>query len=233
MFEVKPDSGVVGQQVSDRTLEELGAEIGQIQPTAYPEVIRMTVASERDVIVVRVKTGAGGPYRYRGQGYRRVGYVTLPMSTDEHERTALERYHKSERWENQEATGWSIDDLGEKEIRNTIAEAVRRRRLNEPEHRGVKDLLLGLGLIQGDVVYRASAVLFGRRESVELDFPQCVPHVARFRGADRSDFLDTCQFAGNAFELLRKAQGRRTGSGDLGRGGLLGGSGPRCQDDAA
>ena len=108
-----------------------------------------------------------------------------------------------ERWEDQEAAGWSIDDLDGDEVRNTVAEAVRRERLNEPERRGVEDLLLELGLMQGDVVYRATAVLFGKRRRLELDFPQCLLRVARFRGSDRSTFLDNRQFAGNAFELLR------------------------------
>ena len=108
-----------------------------------------------------------------------------------------------ERWENQEAAGWSIDDLDGDEVRSTVAEAVRRERLNEPERRGVEDLLLELGLMQGDVVYRATAVLFGKRRRLELDFPQCLLRVARFRGSDRSTFLDNRQFAGNAFELLR------------------------------
>ena len=108
-----------------------------------------------------------------------------------------------ERWENQEAAGWSIDDLDGDEVRSTVAEAVRRERLNEPERRGVEDLLLELGLMQGDVVYRATAVLFGKRRRLELDFPQCLLRVARFQGSDRSTFLDNRQFAGNAFELLR------------------------------
>jgi len=139
-------------------------------------------------------------------GGSRVGNVTLPMSADEHGRAILERYHTSERWENQEAAGWSIDDLDEKEIRNTVAEAVRRERADEPERRGVDDLLLGLGLMQGDVVYRAATVLFGKRGRLELDFPQCLLRVARFHGSDRSTFLDNRQFAGNAFELLRAGE---------------------------
>ena len=206
IFGVKPDGAVVGQQVSDRTLEELGTEIGRIQPEAYTDVIRMNVGDGRDVVVVRAKAGEGKPFTYRGQGYRRVGNVTLPMSADEHGRAVLERYHKSDRWENQEAAGWSIDDLDEKEIRNTVAEAVRRKRLDEPERRGVGDLLLGLGLIQADMVYRATAVLFGKRERLELEFPQCLLRVARFRGSNRSTFLDNRQFAGNAFELLRAGE---------------------------
>lgn len=206
MFGVKPDGAVVGQQVSDRTLEELGAEINRIRPAAYPEVMRVNVVRDRDVVVVRVRAGEGRPYTYRGQGYRRVGNVTLPMSADEHGRAVLERYHRSERWENQEAAGWSIHDLDAREVTNTVAEAVRRKRLDEPERKGVEDLLLGLGLIQGEVVYRAAAVLFGKRERLERDFQQCLLRVARFRGVDRSTFLDNRQFAGNAFELLRAGE---------------------------
>ncbi len=206
MFGIKPDGMIVGQQVSDRTLEELGAEIGRIRPSAYPEVMRVNVAEGREVIVVRVKAGEDTPYAYRGQGYQRVGNVTLPMSAEEHGRAVLERYHKSERWENQEAAGWSIHDLDHREVRNTVGEAVRRKRLDEPDRRDMEDLLLGLGLLQGDVVYRAAAVLFGKRERLELDFPQCLLRVARFRGVDRSNFLDNRQFVGNAFELLRAGE---------------------------
>lgn len=94
-----------------------------------------------------------------------------------------------ERWENQEAAGWSIDDLDGDEVRSTVAEAVRRERLNEPERRGVEDLLLELGLMQGDVVYRATAVLFGKRRRLELDFPQCLLRVARVSRVGPVDVL--------------------------------------------
>lgn len=118
----------------------------------------------------------------------------------------VKRWRKSERWENQEVAGWSVDDLDERELRNTVAQAGYCERLDVPEHRGVKDLLRELGLMQDDVVYRAVAVLFGKRERLELDFPQCVLRVARFRGVDRSNSLDNRQFAGNAFELLRAGE---------------------------
>lgn len=76
-----------------------------------------------------------------------------------------------ERWENQEAAGWSIDDLDGDEVRSTVAEVVRRERLNEPERRGVEDLLLELGLMQGDVVYRATAVLYDDRLEITSPGP--------------------------------------------------------------
>ena len=117
----------------------------------------------------------------------------------------FERMHSEQRWENQAATGWSVEDLDVAEIRNTVAEAVRIGRLDEPGSREPADLLRGLGLIRDGVLFRAAAVLFGNAERLEFEMPQCLLRVARFRGLDRSEFLDNRQFNGNAFELLSSA----------------------------
>ena len=91
-------------------------------------------------------------------------------------------------------------------MRNTVAEAVRIGRLNEPGSRDPAELLRGLGLLRGDVLFRAAAVLFGSTERLECEIPQCLLRVARFRGRDRSEFLDNRQFNGNAFTLLASAE---------------------------
>ncbi len=52
---------------------------------------------------------------------------------------------------------------------------------------------------------RAAAVLFGNSARLEFELPQCLLRVARFRGIDRSEFLDNRQFNGNAFALLSHA----------------------------
>ncbi len=92
------------------------------------------------------------------------------------------------------------------EVRNTVAEAVRIGRLNEPGSREPEDLLRGLGLLRDGVLFRAAAVLFGNVERLEFEMPQCLLRVARFRGLDRSEFLDNRQFNGNAFALLSHAE---------------------------
>ena len=92
------------------------------------------------------------------------------------------------------------------EVRNTVAEAVRIGRLNEPGSRQPEDLLRGLGLLRDGVLFRAAAVLFGNSERLEFELPQCLLRVARFRGIDRSEFLDNRQFNGNAFVLLSHAE---------------------------
>ncbi len=132
LFGIAPDGTVAGQTVSERTLEEISSELGRMDPQAFPAVRRMPLHNGREVIVVSVGSGPAKPYRYRSTAYRRVGNTTLPMGTEEYNRVLFERLHADQRWENQPAVGWSIKDLDIAEIRNTVAEAVRIGRLNEP-----------------------------------------------------------------------------------------------------
>ncbi len=206
LFGVTPEGVVVGQNVSERTIEELSDEVHRIDPPAFPEVERVQISQEREVIAVHVRSGSSPPYQYRGVSYRRVGNATRAMSAEEYNRMLFERMHSEQRWENQPAYGWTVDDLDVAEIRNTVAEAVRVGRLNEPGSRDPEELLRGLGLLRDDVLFRAAAVLFGSTERLECDMPQCLLRVARFRGRDRSEFLDNRQFTGSAFTLLANAE---------------------------
>lgn len=206
LFGVTPESKVTGQQVNERTLEEISAEIQRIDPPAFPEIERIPISDGFEVVAIHVNPGSSPPYQYRGIPYRRVGNTTQTMPADEYNRVLFERMHNEQRWENQPAVGWSIDDLDAVEIRNTVAEAVRVGRLNEPGGREPEDLLRGLGLIRDGVLFKAAAALFGKAERLECEMPQCLLRVAHFRGFDRSEFLDNRQFNGNAFTLLANAE---------------------------
>jgi ATP-dependent DNA helicase RecG len=128
------------------------------------------------------------------------------MSRDEYNRTLIERMHGEQRWENQPATDWSVADLDTAELTRSIDEAVRRGRVEEPGSRDPADLLRGLGLMKGGALLRAAVILFGRADRVEAEFPQCLLRVARFRGTDRTEFIDNRQIHGNVFELLGRAE---------------------------
>lgn len=206
LFGVTPKGNVVGQQVSERTLEELSAEIRKIEPPAFPSVERVHAAGNHEVIVVNASRGAARPYSYRGSAYLRVGNATSAMSAEEYNRMLFERMHSDQRWENQPAVGWSVEDLDAAEIRRTVGEAVRRGRLEEPGTQDPAELLRGLGLLREETLWRAAVVLFGKAERIEFEMPQCLLRVAHFRGLDRSEFLDNRQFHGNAFDLLAHAE---------------------------
>ena len=130
LFGVTQAGIVSGQQVSERTIEELSAELQQINPPAFPTVERVPVEGGREVVVVSTSPGASRPYTYRGSAYRRVGNTTLVMSADEYNRMLFERMHSEQRWENQSIAGWSVDDLDETEIRRTVRIAIQSGRLD-------------------------------------------------------------------------------------------------------
>ena len=206
LFGVKPDGNVTGQQVSERTIEEVIVEIRRIEPPAFPAVERVRVEGDREVIVVSVSRGPSSPYTYRGAAYRRIGNATVALSSDEYGRMLFERMHGERRWENQTASGWQVEDLDADEIRRTAAEAIRRGRLEDPGNTDPRELLRGFGLLRDGALCRAAAVLFGKADRLEFEMPQCLLRVARFRGLDRTEFLDNRQFNGNAFTLLRDAE---------------------------
>lgn len=206
LFGVTPEGAPVGQQVSERTIEALSAELGRIDPSAFPTVERLPIAGDREIVLIDVGPGPARPYRYRGTAYRRVGNTTVTMPADEYNRVLLERMHSDQRWENQPAVGWSVADLDEAEIWRTVEEAIRRGRLADPGTRDPIELLRGLGLYRDGVLWRAAAALFGNEQRIEFEMPQCRLRVARFRGLRRMEFLDNRQFYGNAFALLSAAE---------------------------
>lgn len=206
MFGVGPDHRVSGQDVSDHTLEEVAQELKAIDPPVYPSIERVPVGDGREVLVVSVSAGPNRPYSYKGQGYRRVGSASQILSRNEYERMLLERVHGELRWENTAAAGWTVADLDVVEIRRTVEESIRRGRVEDPGTREPDRLLRGLGMVKDGALLRAAVVLFGRAERIEAELPQCLLRVAKFRGVDRTEFVDNRQFHGNAFELLVKAE---------------------------
>ncbi|MFN8670257.1 MAG: putative DNA binding domain-containing protein [Gemmatimonadaceae bacterium] len=203
---VEPDGTVLGQEVGAQTVEQLVQELGHIDPPAFPSIERVPVSPTHDVIVVSVTGGRSRPYAYRERAYRRVGSTNHELSRDEYNALLLERVHAEQRWEIEPATAFTLADLDSNEIIITVEEAIRRGRLEDPGTRDPEELLRGLGLIRDGRLLRAAAVLFGRSERLAVDYPQCLLKVARFRGTDRTEFLDNRQFHGNVFDLLRRAQ---------------------------
>ncbi len=203
---VDENGRVLGQQVSSRSIEELAEELGRIDPPAFPTIDRVPVGNDREVLVVTVGAGQNRPYAYRGVAYRRVDNTTQELSRDEYNRILFERMHGEQRWENQPAGGWRVDDLDLREITLSIDEAIRRGRLEDAGTRAPQELLRGLGLTKDGQLLRAALVLFGRAERLAAEFPQCLLRVARFAGTDKTEFRDNRQFRGNVFELLHAAE---------------------------
>jgi ATP-dependent DNA helicase RecG len=172
----------------------------------FSGVERIPLADGREVLAVSVPQGPSRPYSHRGLAYKRVGNVNARLSRDEYNRMLLDSLHAERRWENEPAEGWAVADLDGAEIVRAVDEAVRRGRAEDPATRDPAELLRGLGLLREGTLLRAAVVLFGREDQLELRAPQCLLRVARFRGTDRTEFIDNRQFHGNVFGLLQRAE---------------------------
>jgi ATP-dependent DNA helicase RecG len=119
----------------------------------------------------------------------------------------LEELHAVQRWENQPAEGWSVARLDAREMVQTLEEAIRRGRSEDPGTREPLEILRGMNLLtESGELLRAAVVLFCKEDGPSSDFPQLLLKVARFKGVTRDEFLDNRQFGGNAFSLMRKAE---------------------------
>lgn len=207
LYGVTPAGRVAGQQVSDRTLEELAATFKSLQPEAQPRIDRVPVDGERTVLVVTVQPGRLKPYLYKGAAYRRVGATTTRMTADEYQRMVLEQAHADDRWEIQPSP-LTLGQLGTKLIEQTIKEGVLAGRFADPLTRDPRELLLGMGLLRNGTLTHAAAVLFGLPEALEVSYPQCLARLARFDGVDKADRLsDERQVHDHAFGLITEIEG--------------------------
>jgi ATP-dependent DNA helicase RecG len=70
--------------------------------------------------------------------------------------------------------------------------------------KSLPDVLDRLGVRKSGHLLRAAVVLFGK--TFLPDYPQCELRMARFRGTDKTEFLDQRQLRGPAFKLLEEAE---------------------------
>lgn len=211
VFGITPSGKVVGQKVTDRTLEELAQEFQGFELPLCLHLQRLPL-SEGDgrgleVLIVHVDRATDAPVSFRGIPYERVLNTTCVMPRANYQRLLIESMHASERWEMQPAIGCSVEELDSLEIVVTLEESIRRGRSLDPGTRDTMGILRGLGLlVNGEQLSRAAVALFCEDEVVLPAFPQFMLRVARFKGTNRDEFLDNRQYTGNAFALMRRAE---------------------------
>ncbi|RKH93201.1 ATP-binding protein [Corallococcus sp. AB038B] len=202
---VKPGGELIGQQVSEQTLHDIATARERFEPPLDLHIQSVEVASGRSVLVLTV----GGisdsvPYTFDGRAYERVGNTTRKMAQERYELLLLERAHSRRRWENQEADEVPLQELDRQEVMRIVEAARSAGRLVGPVGRGLPELLDRLGVRHKGRLLRAAVVLFGK--TFLPHHPQCELRMARFRGTDKTEFLDQRNVRGPAFRLLEEAE---------------------------
>ena len=202
VFGVPPAGRIVGQQVTDSTLQDVAQEIRKLEPPAYIEQTLVPVADERRVLILEANVAPSAPYAYDGRPYKRIGPTTSVMPQTEYNQRLLVRTHELHRWENQLADGYRLEDLDLHEVERTHRVAVDVKRLDAP-FTSAADTLDRFQLRRDGQLLRAAVVMFGRRQMP--DYPQCALRMARFRGTTKNEFIDQRQIFGHAFQILEEA----------------------------
>ena len=200
VFGATDQGDVRGQQVSDRTKRELSEVFGRFEPAADIGMEFVEVGGGREAIVCRVEKGPGRPYVWEGRAYKRVQSTTVTMPQEEYERMLSDRKGFQSDWELQINPALSMEDLDLEEIRKTARMGIGAGRVPEtPDTGNAEALLDGFKVRTADGLRNAAAVLFCKPET---DYAQCMMRLARFKGTDKSLFIDNKQVTGNIFRLL-------------------------------
>jgi len=206
LFGVTDNGKIVGQEVSDKTKRDIGHELVKITPNANIEVSYTDLSDNKKIIIFKVRTDHTKiPYLYDGKAFLRVQSTTVTMPRDHLKRLILLNNTDSKyAWENQVQPELTIDDLDAEEIILTIKEGLANDRI--PANYSTNDPLVALqrlGLLNNGQITNAAMVLFGK--DLRFRYPQCLLKLARFRGTNKAEFIDSKQVYGNIFKLLGAA----------------------------
>src|SRR6516165_5604456 len=76
VFGVTPGGKIVGQDITDPTLQEVAREIRRLEPPADIDQTRAQVSGDKQVLILEATTAPDVPYIYDGRPYKRVGPTT-------------------------------------------------------------------------------------------------------------------------------------------------------------
>lgn len=200
---IAPSGEIKGQDISDKTLLDISSIVAKLEPSAPIDIERIKVQNGKEVIILTAHPiKSYQPFSFMGRSYHRIESSTQAMPRSAYQRL-LKQNSSDISWEKEAARGFSISDLDENEVLKTRRLGISSGRLPENTPDQIEDLLSRFGLIENGVLLNAAIVLFGKKFLPH--FPQCQLRLAKFKGSNKTEFVDQKQMQGNAFSLLEEA----------------------------
>jgi ATP-dependent DNA helicase RecG len=208
LFGIRPNGDVAGQQVADKTLEDVTQACRNIHPSFPPSIERVDVP-DRDgyeVLAVSVPAGNAKPYAYKGNYYVRSGAATVDMPDEVQLSLVLERAHAFDRWE-LAPSGRTADAIDDVEVAAFRDEAIANQRAPFDGTADTQDVLRALRLLRDDgEPNRAAIVLFATDDAIGAEYSMLGCQLAAVDGTDLGeDLLDEALVDRNAFAALRQS----------------------------
>lgn len=205
IFGVAPKSlKMLGQQVSDDTQQEIAQALSGLHPAveAKPEYIDVPGRSGDQLIAIHFGGWKWGrmPYTYHGCPYYKVESTTQVMPQEMYEERLRVAKPEKFAWERVEADDMTVADLDERRVRGAVRLGVERGRMPATaEAESVESLLGKWSLMRDGKVLNGAVALFGKSLG---GYTQMRLRLARFRGTDKNEFVDSGRAEGNFFDLL-------------------------------
>ena len=205
VFGVNNKGKIIGQEISDKTTREIGDALGRFDPSIdiQPQYIPLEDSNKYLIAFCSNGLESDKPYMWDGKAYQRHDSVTTVMPRERFLRLHEEQTGLTYKWERKVNPNLTIDSLDDGLIHRVVEGGIRRGRLSdEAKNDNTPTILNRLKLTQNGAVRNSAAILFGKDLT---DYPQVLLRLARFRGVDKSEFIDNRQIYGNVFELTSGA----------------------------
>lgn len=193
-FGIKPDGEVCGQEVTEKTLNDVAECIkASIKPMIYPKIEEIEIDGKS---VVRVSfSGNEQPYSSYGRYFKRVFDRAEEMSAEELKETFASLDYTSV-WENHR-TNFGLDAIDHDALRRFYDQSVSCGRLEPLPVYDEQELLIGLGLLVEGKLTNAGYCLFSSKKPVVLK-------AAIYPTDARISFNDIQRWHDNVFNLIDK-----------------------------
>lgn len=204
---VRDDGKIFGQQISDKTRQEIATELLKLEPSAqsYVNIEYIPDKHGKEIIAINVIAGTHIPYTYDGRPFQRVQTTTSKMPQHRYEQLIIERGQLNHAWDEQIADDYDIDALDHEEIYQTVLDGIAKKRIPPSAAReNAEEILKQFELLKNGKPKRAAVILFGKE--IKSEYTQCLFKMARFEGINKSgDFIDSQQMHCNIFRMLEAA----------------------------
>lgn len=197
---------IIGQAVTNKTKLDISNILKKLEPTANITVEYVDVKKGTQIIVLTAHPDSRCvPYCFSGAPYERQQADTNIMPQTRYQQLLLMRNMTPVSWEKQIAPDFSVGDLDKEEIRRTIKAGIKANHFDPSlDVDDTTCILTKLGLLKNNQLLNAAVVLFAKNPSAE--YMQCTVRMARFKGLEKGDFLDSKHVFGHAFSLLTEAE---------------------------
>lgn len=199
---------LLGQDVADRTRQEIAWEMRKFAPTIDLAAQYIEVPERPGKYIIAIwfpkPKPFSAPYTYDGRPFYKVENTTMLMPRDIFDERIRQSGPKEFSWELAPCAGATIDDIDTKTLSDAINGGIMKGRIpaSAANAMTIQERLSPFRVLRdGDVLTNGAIALFGR--DPYKFFLHCRVRLARFEGVIMDKFRDQLVFDGNLFQQLR------------------------------